>query len=100
MKKIIITSLTILAISGSLSHAKPGGWLLDIIKNNNVNISSHSCQGEYYRQPNVYYHPTPVVVYREQPRNYYCPPPRVMPMRPYQQNSFYFQGQPRYYQSW
>ena len=100
--KILITTAAFLTVSNSVSHARPGGWLLDIIKNNDVRVSSSSSyQREYYQPAPVYYQPAPIIIYRQPAPVYYYEAPSV-PMRPYQQNSFYFESQPRcrQYRNW
>jgi len=103
MKKILLT-LFVLVASINLSQAKPGGWIKDFFQNNSVSIgpgyfssspayyhsSGSTCYSKpvHYSRP-TYYYSTPVVY----ERSYYCPPPRMIPMQPYQnhyRNNYYY----------
>lgn len=104
MKKILLT-LFVLVASINLSQAKPGGWIKDFFQNNSVSIgpgyfssspayyhsSGSTCYSKpvHYSRPTYYYYSTPVVY----ERSYYCPPPRMIPMQPYQnhyRNNYYY----------
>lgn len=92
--KTLIALIGITALTASTGHCKPGGWLLDLAKNSNVQVNVgtqpvyYQQTPVYYQQPQVYYRPSPVIYQQPSAIVYYTEPvyrqaPPVYYTRPY-----------------
>ena len=93
MKTLIAT---LLITCTATTYAKPGGWIKDFFQGSSISISSG-----YYPQQQSHchervYHCEPAVIYYEPARIHQAPhyyqPHYNVPMQPYQNQTFQWQG--------
>ena len=82
--KTLLLAITATVLISTQAQARPGGWLVDILKGPNTVVYNNYPQ-QYYQQPVVHFYQQPQPVYYYQPRQtYYYSEPIYRPMQPYQ----------------